>query len=231
MFSFAAILPAAGQSIRFGGRRNKLLEMLAGRPVMAWSVDAFLRRADVQFIIIATAHAAELQSILPRDSRIRFVAGGVSRAQSVRNALAAVPEEVEWVAIHDAARPLVSQTLIDRTLAAARKHGAAVPALAVELTIKEAHGPLPAKVARTLSRQSLYAMQTPQIMRSNDLRQAFDHCTVPLEQVTDDAQLLELDGRDVYLVEGDVANLKLTTPQDLALAELMLRREDVKRET
>ena len=158
----------------------------------------------------------------PRDTRIRFCVGGACRAESVLNALREVPSEIEWVAIHDAARPLVSQGLIDRTFEAAKAHGAAVPALAVALTIKQATGPLPARVERTVPRQTLWAMQTPQVMQRADLLAAFEACPLPLEQITDDAQLLELSGREVWLVEGEERNLKITTQSDLLIAQLLL---------
>jgi 2-C-methyl-D-erythritol 4-phosphate cytidylyltransferase len=141
----------------------------------------------------------------------------------VLNALREIPDEIEWVAVHDAARPLVSQELIDRTLAAAVEHGAAVPALAVHLTIKQAQGPLPARVQRTVPRQTLWAMQTPQIMRRGALLEAFARCPIPLEQVTDDVQLIELAGGEVWLVEGEERNLKITTAMDLRVAEEHLR--------
>jgi 2-C-methyl-D-erythritol 4-phosphate cytidylyltransferase len=155
--------------------------------------------------------------------QIALVPGGPNRAESVRAALRSVNRDVEYVAIHDAARPMVSQELIDRTWQAAREHGAAAPALPMNLTIKEAIGPLPAKVQRTLPRQQLWAMQTPQIIRRDWLEQAYDECVYPLEQVTDDLQLLELTGRDAWLVAGDEANIKITTPLDVRLAELMMR--------
>jgi 2-C-methyl-D-erythritol 4-phosphate cytidylyltransferase len=134
-----------------------------------------------------------------------------------------VPKDVEWVAIHDAARPLVSQDVIDRTLAAAVEHGAAAPALPVALTIKRAIGPLPAAVEQTIPREQLWALQTPQIVRRETLLRAFDACPIPLEQVTDDLQLLELIGEKAWLVRGDEANLKITTANDLRLAELLVR--------
>lgn len=134
-----------------------------------------------------------------------------------------VHEQVEWVAVHDAARPLISQELIDRTLAAAMEHGSAVPAMPVTLTIKQAAGPLPARVDRTIPRQNLWAMQTPQIARREDLEDAFAKCVLPLEQVTDDVQLLELSGREVWLVSGEERNLKITTPLDLTIAAMLLQ--------
>src|SRR4029079_17753551 len=107
-------------------------------------------------------------------------------AESVWAALRRVPADVEWVAIHDAARPLVSQELIDRTLAAAVEHGAAAPALAVPWTVKQASGVLPAKVERTVPRESLFALQTPQIIRRANLLAAFEQlANYPLQHVTD----------------------------------------------
>jgi 2-C-methyl-D-erythritol 4-phosphate cytidylyltransferase len=126
-----------------------------------------------------------------------------------------------WVAVHDAARPLVSQDLINRTLEAALQHGAAVPAMPVHLTIKQASGPLPARVTKTVPRNELWAMQTPQIARRAALLEAFERCPLPLEQITDDMQLLELAGHEVWLVQGEERNLKITTPIDLDLARVL----------
>jgi 2-C-methyl-D-erythritol 4-phosphate cytidylyltransferase len=217
--SLAVVIPAAGRARRFG--RDKLFENLAGQTVISRALAPFLHRSDVTRIIIATDQPDTFRTVFS-DPRIVFQPGGESRAHSVRSALLAVPNDVEWIAVHDAARPLVDDALIDRTLSAAKRHGAAVPALSVHLTIKQAAGPLPAKVRQTLDRTQLFAMQTPQIMRRCDLVRAFDQCPIPLDQVTDDAQLLELIGLPVWLVEGDPRNIKITTPMDLRLAELML---------
>jgi 2-C-methyl-D-erythritol 4-phosphate cytidylyltransferase len=256
MPTLAVILPAAGSSTRFGGRRSKLVEELAGLPVITRAVLPFAQRSDTRQIFIAvpndpyafapscqqsdaqpvnlasTGRANEIWSALSRDpmvknrlgGQIALVPGGANRAESVRAALKLVPSEIEWVAIHDAARPMVSQDLIDRTFAAAIEHGAAAPANPVQLTIKRAAGPLPAKIQQTVPRDRLWAMQTPQIMRRDVLLQAFEECVYPLEHVTDDLQLLELTGHDGWLVPGDERNIKITTPQDLLLAELFLRR-------
>jgi 2-C-methyl-D-erythritol 4-phosphate cytidylyltransferase len=224
MTTFALILPAAGKSSRFGGGkagRSKLLEPLAGSTVIARSIAPFLARKDLVKLIIPTGDNA-IQSAIPADPRIQFCPGGETRAHSVYQGLKLIPKEVEWVAVHDAARPLVSAELIESTLAAAIKHGAAVPALAVSLTIKQATGPLPAKVDRTIARHALWSMQTPQIMRRTDLLEAFEKCPIPLDQVTDDVQLLELFGKDVWLVSGEERNLKITTAMDLRVAEMWL---------
>jgi 2-C-methyl-D-erythritol 4-phosphate cytidylyltransferase len=230
---FAVILAAGGQSSRFA-RGNKLLAPLAGLPVIAHAFRAFRAHPEVHSIVVAAPDgteffrqaSAELASMLA-DDRVKICAGGRTRAQSVGDALALLPRDIEWVAVHDAARPLVSRELIDRTMAAALAHGAAAPALAVQLTIKEAEGPLPAPVIRTLPRSSLWAMQTPQIMRRQALNDALQNCPLPLEQVTDDAQLLELAGHEVWLVEGEARNIKITTAEDLLLAEAILQRSAV----
>jgi 2-C-methyl-D-erythritol 4-phosphate cytidylyltransferase len=227
--SLAVLLPAAGSSSRFGAKTNKLVQLLAGKPVIAHTLAAFLCRQDVKQVIIAAGddsdvarerHPAWLE--LLRDPRIVRVPGGASRAHSVLAALQSVNESIEWVAVHDAARPLVSHDLVDRTLALARQHGAAVPAMPVALTIKKAHGPLPAKSLCTVPRHELWAMQTPQIARRRDLLVAYDRCPVPLDQVTDDMQLIELAGGEVYLAAGEERNLKITTQMDLLVAEMLL---------
>jgi len=219
------VVPAAGRSTRFGGA-NKLLAPLRGRSVLARTLDAFTCRRDVGIIVLAAQDPDELKSALEEagiaDPRIRVCRGGACRAESVRCALEQLPENVQRIAIHDAARPLVSQPLIDRVLAAAAAHGAAVPAMPVTLTIKQASGPLPAAVERTIPRGRLWAMQTPQAMRLADLRRGFELCDIPLEEVTDDAQLVEMAGGRVWLVEGEERNLKITTPIDLRIAELLL---------
>jgi 2-C-methyl-D-erythritol 4-phosphate cytidylyltransferase len=229
MPSFAVILPAAGRSTRFG--QDKLAAPLQGCPVLQRSMMAFLNRDDVSHVIIATNDFASTHAALTAapsgeailaNPKINICTGGANRALSVRSALEQVPPDVEWVAVHDAARPLVSSELIERSFAAAIEHGAAVPALAVHLTVKQAVGPLPAKVVRTLPRHELWAMQTPQVMRRADLVDAFAACPLPLEHVTDDVQLLELAGKEVWLVQGEERNLKITTASDMRLAEMYL---------
>jgi 2-C-methyl-D-erythritol 4-phosphate cytidylyltransferase len=218
--SFTLIVPAAGTSQRYG--RNKLLEPLAGKPILYHTLSAFLARRDVARVGLATKHDffsdPHLEPLL-RDPRMMICAGGTCRAESVLRAVQTSPTEIAWLAIHDAARPLVSQALIDRTLSLAFEKGCAAPAMPVSLTIKQAPSPLPSRVERTLPRHELWAMQTPQIMRRADLLDAYETCPLPLEEVTDDVQLLELAGKPVYLLPGEERNLKITTPADLTLAE------------
>lgn len=228
MDQFAVIMPAAGRSARFGGPKNKLFEEIGGVIVFRRALDAFMQRQDVACVVIAMGLGQTSADLVGKesDSRLVFTPGGSSRAESVLRALKQVPENIEWVAVHDAARPLVSQKLIDRTFAAALQHGAAVPALAVPWTIKQATGPLPAKVQRTLPRHELWAMQTPQVVRRSDLLRAYERCPLPLEQVTDDVQLLELSGQEVWLVEGEERNLKITTQIDLQIARILMTADE-----
>jgi 2-C-methyl-D-erythritol 4-phosphate cytidylyltransferase len=217
MPKFAVILPAAGSSTRFGGGRNKLQQILNGKTVLARSIQAFHSRPDVATIVMPV----NTPGILTPENVV-ICQGGACRAESVYRALQQAPADIEWIAIHDAARPLVSQSLIDNTFAAAMKHGAAAPALPISLTIKQAIAPLPSKVQRTIARHELWAMQTPQVARRADLLEAFEKCPIPLDQVTDDLQLLELQGKQVWLVPGEERNLKITTALDLKLAEFIL---------
>lgn len=227
---FALIIPAAGASTRFG--TNKLLAMLAGETVISRTLSAFANHERLARVVIAAAHSNALRQacekviakIEARGIAVDFCIGGACRAESVHHAVNAVPEDIEWVAVHDAARPLVSADLIERILIAAVEKGAAVPALAMPLTIKEAIGPLPARVIRTLPRARLWAMQTPQVMRRKRLLRAYAGCPIPLSEVTDDLQLLELAGDEAWLIAGEERNLKLTTSNDLAVAEALLRQ-------
>jgi 2-C-methyl-D-erythritol 4-phosphate cytidylyltransferase len=227
MPEFAVILPGAGRSMRFGGQVSKIFQILDGKPVLARTLAAFAQRSDVAQIVVAATDpeavldCAKLLNERER-SKVQVCAGGLCRAESVRAAVRACRDSIEWIAVHDAARPLISQDLISRTFQAAEKHGAAAAALPVHLTIKQATGPLPAPVRQTLRRTELWAMQTPQVMRRRDLLNAFDTCPIPLDQVTDDVQLLELAGQPVWLVEGEERNLKITTPTDLQIAHTFL---------
>ena len=228
MAEFAVILPAAGRSTRFGSAVSKLFQHLGDRPVLAWTLAAFAGRDDVRQIVIAATDeqaVEECTKYLGKSQRqkLKICPGGTCRAGSVREALVRTSEEIEWVAVHDAARPLVSAALIDRTFALAQQHGAAAAALPVHLTIKQAVGPLPAPVQRTVPREQLWAMQTPQIARRKDLLAAFASCPLPLSEITDDVQLLELAGKTVWLAMGEESNLKITTPLDLQIAEMFLR--------
>jgi 2-C-methyl-D-erythritol 4-phosphate cytidylyltransferase len=207
-----AILVAAGSGERLGAGRPKAFVMLAGRPMLEWSLAA-LRAAGVDDIVVA----------LPAGERAPAgctgVAGGATRSASVRAALAAA-RPGEDVVVHDAARPLVEPSLFTCTLAALEHADCAVAAARVTDTVKEA-GPDGA-VVRTLDRSRLWAIQTPQAFRRAALEQALDVADDVLAAATDDAWLVERAGGSVRVVESSPANLKVTTPHDLQVAALLL---------
>lgn len=222
---FAVILPAAGRGERFGG--EKLAQLVADRSVLEHSILAFLERSDVSNVVVVRRDPAAPLPVadgIARHPKLKLCMGGAHRAESVKfglEAVAALPHPPEFVAIHDAARPAVSQRLIDRVFAAARQHGAAVPGMPVGDTIKRIGDGV---VIETLPRAQLAAVQTPQAMRCRWLMEAFDRCPLALAEVTDDAQLLELAGRAVHIVEGDAGNLKVTRAGDLGQVERSLGR-------
>jgi 2-C-methyl-D-erythritol 4-phosphate cytidylyltransferase len=220
----AAIVAAAGSGDRLGGGQPKALVELAGRPLVAWSVAALAASERVEQLVIAApgghedqiaAVAGEAAPNLPLD----VVAGGSSRSRSVANGLEAVPEAA-IIVVHDAARPLVTAELIDRSVSQLERWGcdAVIAAARATDTIKEANAG--GRVTATLERSSLWAVQTPQTFRADALRKAADGSE--LDRAYDDAQLVEAIGGDVRVVESSRDNLKITTPFDLRVAELVL---------
>ncbi len=167
-------------------------------------------------------HALHFAQCITQEGFMVLTGGGENRAASVLAGLRAARTSVAlapWVAVHDAARPAVSGRLIEAVWRAAREAravaGGAGPALPVGLTVRRAEGALPALAGATLPREGLYVMQTPQVTRRELLLAALERCPVPLEQVTDDLQALELAGVGAMLVPGESVNVKVTVPEDL----------------
>jgi 2-C-methyl-D-erythritol 4-phosphate cytidylyltransferase/2-C-methyl-D-erythritol 2,4-cyclodiphosphate synthase len=199
--------------------------MLLGAPVWRHAVWRLLSHPEVASGTLAVApdNAAPFEAYLqryPAPKPLRILpCGGATRQATVRNALAHLPDGVRLVAVHDAARPLVSHALLDRLIATAMQYGTAIPALPVQDTLKRADDGR--TVQATVPREGLYRVQTPQVFRADWLIEAHRRAAEQgFEQATDDAQLLERAGYPVYLAEGDPRNLKLTTPDDLHLLRL-----------
>jgi len=207
-----AVLVAAGSGERLGASRPKAFVTLAGRPMLAWSVDA-LRLAGLGEIVVA------LPSGESAPSGCVGVMGGETRSASVRAALTAAGDG-EWVVVHDAARPLVSPSLFSAALDALSGADCAVASAPMTDTVKEA-GP-DHRVVATLDRSRLWAIQTPQAFRRDALERALDVDDVLLAAATDDAWLVERAGGTVRVVESTAENFKVTTPHDLRVAELLL---------
>lgn len=222
----AAIIVAAGAGTRMGAGVDKLFLPLAGRPVVwhAW------RQLDaspwVQQIILVVregrqAHFAALAQEPPLTKPFKVVAGGAERQDSVSNGLAALDPEVELVAIHDGARPCVTQELLEATFQAAAQHGAAVAAQKVTDTLKEADAE--GFIRRTVDRTHLWAVQTPQTFRVEIIRRALAAARQQGLCLTDDTAACELIGQPVVLVPSPAPNPKITYPADLLYAERLLR--------
>jgi 2-C-methyl-D-erythritol 4-phosphate cytidylyltransferase len=206
-----ALLVAAGSGERLGAGRPKAFVVLAGRPMLEWSLEA-LRGAGIEDVVVALPPGEEAPA------GCAGVPGGATRSESVRAALAAAPPGD--VVVHDAARPLVTPDHFREALAALAGADCAVAAAPLTDTVKEA-GP-DRLVTATLDRSRLWAIQTPQAFRRAALERALAVGDELLAQATDDAWLVERTGGTVRVVESTPANLKVTTPHDLAIAEHLL---------
>jgi 2-C-methyl-D-erythritol 4-phosphate cytidylyltransferase/2-C-methyl-D-erythritol 2,4-cyclodiphosphate synthase len=212
----SAIIAAGGRGLRFGGTSPKQLVSLGGRPILARSVDAFVECDVISEIVVALP--ADLAAAPPdylrhRSKPVTVVDGGEQRRDSVANAFARIADRAELVIIHDAARPLVSDEVIRRTVTAAFETGAAIAALRAHDTVKQTDAS--GVIAATLPRERIYLAQTPQAFRVPVLRDALRVSG----DATDEAMLAEQAGHIVRVVDGDPRNLKITTPDDLTMAE------------
>jgi 2-C-methyl-D-erythritol 4-phosphate cytidylyltransferase/2-C-methyl-D-erythritol 2,4-cyclodiphosphate synthase len=222
-----AIIAAGGRGLRLGASQPKQLLDVNGAPILHRSFAAFRDHPRVDEIVVALPPDV-LQSppeyLRSGAKPVLLVAGGARRQDSVANAFDHVAARAEIVVIHDAARPFVTAPLIDRTIEAAAEAGAAVCGVTSRDTVKEiagADGPFAARVVgRTLPRESLFLAQTPQAFRRSVLADAIARGRQG-EEATDEAALAELAGHPVRLVEGDAFNLKITTPEDLAVAHAL----------
>lgn len=252
----AVLIPAAGASTRYaqtGGQRSKLDEDLGGRPVLHRTVEAFTNfsdpEAEIVHIAVAGPHDPEAFDTFRLRHADKLAMLGVSlikggkthRYETVAALLETVPDSATHIAVHDAARPCISERLIERVLRAARSHAGVVPALPISDTIKRAASePLPSAaqdplaailgaevsndqqlymVEATVPRDALWTVQTPQVFEAGLLRRAYAQSD---RSSTDDAGLVERLGERVVLIEGEAENLKITRPVDLRLAHTIL---------
>ena len=220
----AAILVAAGKGVRMGA--DKLWLEIAGRPVVAHTWKNFNDAKCVDEIILVVRDGTqknflELAAKFHFQKPFRIVAGGAERQDSVWNGLEALSPKTEIVAIHDAARPCVTEELIAATIKAARETGAAVAAQAVTDTVKESGDGK--TILRTLDRSKLWSVQTPQTFRVEIIRRAISAARQKNLVFTDDTAACELIGQPVQLVPGATPNPKVTVPGDLPLIESLLK--------
>lgn len=217
-----AVLVAAGSSTRMGF--DKLSFDLGGETVLERSVRAFDECPEVDELVIVTGASGEnAQRAAARCKKpVRLVKGGSTRAESARSGVAAAHGKL--VAVHDAARPFVSQSVIADTIAAAARCGAAAPAVPVKDTIKTVAED--GAVTGTPDRSTLRAVQTPQVFEADLLKAALQSALENEVPVTDDCSAVERLGKVVYLIDGDEENLKITTPVDLVIAEAILAERE-----
>jgi 2-C-methyl-D-erythritol 4-phosphate cytidylyltransferase len=222
----AALVLAAGRGERLGGAVPKAFHPLAGKPLLVRALESLAAAPEVERVtpVIAAADMARFAALEPGLRAIpkltRPIVGGDARQDSVWLGLAELPDDVLFVAVHDAARPLLDPALVSRVVSEARRHGAALPAVPVRDTIKRVCA---GAVAETPPREDLFAAQTPQVFRAELLREALAKARADGVLGTDDAQLVERLGVTVRVVPGDASNLKITQPEDLELAETILR--------
>ncbi|HEX6589281.1 MAG TPA: 2-C-methyl-D-erythritol 4-phosphate cytidylyltransferase [Longimicrobiales bacterium] len=222
--SLAVVIPAAGVGRRMGGVRKQFLE-LAGEPMLLHTLRPFLEHPDVRWVIVALS-AEDIDDpptwLRGIDPRVALVRGGAERAESVMRALSAVPDDADVVLVHDAARPLVTRELIDRTVGAVRDGQGAIAALPISDTVKRV---VNGAVVETPDRSELYRAQTPQAFPRALLAEAYRAAALLGRTTTDDAAVVERYGKGhVVIVEGDPENLKVTDPADMTIASALLAR-------
>ena len=219
-----AVIVAAGTASRMGGI-DKVMAPLKGEPMIARTVRTFQNCDAVSEIVIVTREdlILPIMDLCREMSKVKAVVrGGSSRQESVGLGLNALSSKVKLAAIHDGARPLITWEVIDRTVRAAHSYGAAAPAIPVKDTIKVVEGRV---VKNTPDRSTLFAVQTPQVFDFDILRGALKKAEADGSTVTDDCSAVERMGMSVKIVEGDEHNIKVTTPMDLKIAEMLLEDE------
>ena len=215
-----AIIPAAGAGRRMGGVRKAFLEM-GGKPLLQYSVTACLAHPAVRQVVVALA-AEDLHDVPAwlKDARVSLVAGGSERADSVRAGLAALSDDIDAVLIHDAARPLINGDLIDRVLHEVRAGSSATVAIPVTDTLHDAD--TKHEIRATPDRNRFWRAQTPQAFPRDVLELAFA-TNAAAASATDEAGLVAAGGWPVRVVPGEAWNIKVTTADDVAIAEAALR--------
>jgi 2-C-methyl-D-erythritol 4-phosphate cytidylyltransferase len=226
-----ALIPAAGQSKRFGSPLLKQYHDLGGLSILERTFDVFSQLAEINSIIVVVPEQEINNSInllkhhAGFDERTTVVKGGSERQASVYSGLKHVSQETDIVVVHDAARPLVSQELILDTIYQAQKYGACTAGITVRDTIKRIRD---GRVIETLAREELCTVQTPQAFRFSLIWQAHQQAIKADWHCTDDATIVERLGHPVHVTEGNVENIKITTPGDVRLAYAILKERSAR---
>jgi len=224
--SVYAVIVAGGNSVRFGGDLPKQFKEICGRPMLAWTVEKFQKADSIDNIIIVAPEDSLVyvsENIIDPydfDKVTKIVAGGKTRQESVYNGLQALPISTEFVAIHDGARPLVKTEDINRVIDVAERDNSAILAIPVADTLKRV---VDTYIITTVNREQLFCAQTPQVFQYDLIIEAHKDLAKNADNsLTDDAQLIESRGFKVKIVEPTGLNLKITTQQDMDVAEAIL---------
>ena len=229
----SAIIVAAGSSERMGF--DKVFAPIAGKPMIAYTIDAFERTSCVDKVILVGRNDSlpEFRKLLPAKTKVsNIVPGGAERSDSVRAGLKHVDEKCQFVAVHDAARPMITPEKIERVFEACREYGAATLAEPITDTLKRAEVDLAGEtgaegtllVTGSVDRKQLYAMQTPQIFKRDLLERAYEKALEKSIAVTDEVSAVELLAHRIVIVANQDFNFKITYPRDFLLAEFVLRQ-------
>eukprot|EP00316_Scyphosphaera_apsteinii_P009446 CAMPEP_0119327186 /NCGR_PEP_ID=MMETSP1333-20130426/70113_1 /TAXON_ID=418940 /ORGANISM="Scyphosphaera apsteinii, Strain RCC1455" /LENGTH=235 /DNA_ID=CAMNT_0007335693 /DNA_START=153 /DNA_END=860 /DNA_ORIENTATION=+ len=224
----AVVLLAGGSGKRMEASKPKQFLELHGKPVLAHSLELLLQVQQLSMLVLVLAdeyRSLDFLAPFADNPRVTFAAPGSERQDSVFNGLEQVPVECTLVAVHDAARPLVSINAVHECLSDASQYGAAVLAVPMKATVKESEDGV--FVMRTLERSRLWEIQTPQVIRPQLLRDGFRRVRDEGLEVTDDVSIVEQMGAPVKLTMGEYTNLKLTTPEDMVIAEQILADRDI----
>jgi 2-C-methyl-D-erythritol 4-phosphate cytidylyltransferase len=222
----AAIVCAAGTSSRFGGKRKKAFVDVAGRAVFLRSVELFSNRNDVKQVLLGIASEDEELVSVKWGPNLKFFnvqifLGGSERFDTVIKGMELIKDDIDLVAVHDACRCCVTEEMIDSTITAAAKSGAAIPACPVTATIKQAKDNV---ITQTVERAGLYEAHTPQVFSASLLKKAYENLkNLDKSKISDDSQLVEALGHKVTIVETDSSNIKITHQSDIAVAEAILK--------
>lgn len=222
-----AIIVAAGRGTRMGTKESKQFLALQGKPIIVHTLEAFDRHPLIREIVLVTGErdVERCRSWIGEygiTTNIKVIPGGAERQHSVYRGLAEIG--TPWVLVHDGVRPFVTRERISACYETAVKHGASVVAVPVKDTVKQVDGQ--GKVTGTPDRRSLWAIQTPQAFRRADLMRAHEEAASAGFLGTDDAMLVERLGISVVVTEGEYSNIKITTPEDLDFAEVILNKRD-----
>ena len=224
--SNTAVILAAGLGKRMQAGHNKQFIEICGQSVLTHTLTVFAEIPEIAKIVLVVRAGEEdtCRNMIPEiaESKTVLAIGGKERQDSVHNGIRAITWECEYILIHDGARPLITEEVIRRTLLAAQNSGAAICAVPVKDTIKQADSD--GNVLATIPRESLWAVQTPQVFRADLIRRAYENAYVHNHYGTDDASLVEYLGEKIKIVTGDYENIKITTPEDIPTAEQILQK-------